>query len=75
MVRGKPYIIEVMKQVRMHPPDHNYYFSYRTLQQLLEQIGLECRQIYYYQALEGKGFARHLDHTLTTCDGSFGRLR
>ena len=57
------FIYSMLRREKVHP-DHNYYFSYRTLQQLLEKFGLECREIYYYQAVEGRGPAWVLDHTL-----------
>ena len=60
-IRG--FLYSMLRQEKVHP-DHNYYFSYRTLQQLLQKFGLECREVYYYQAIEGKGLARVLDHSL-----------
>jgi len=33
--------------------DHNYYFSYYTLKQLVEKSGLVCDELYYYQENNG----------------------
>jgi len=60
-VRG--FLFSIMRQEKVHP-DHNYYFSYRTLKQLLEKFGLNCKEIYYYQEIEGQGLSRALDNTV-----------
>ena len=44
--------------------DHNYYFSYRTLSQLFEKFDLDCREIYYYQEVEGSGLPRLFDNSI-----------
>jgi hypothetical protein len=54
------FLFSIMRQEKVHP-DHNHYFSYRTLKQLLEKFGLNCREIYYYQEVEGQGLSRALD--------------
>jgi len=41
--------------------DHNYYFSYYTIKQLIEKHGLKCDNIYYYQEVNGKGLSLILD--------------
>ena len=64
----------MLRQEKVHP-DHNYYFSYRTLQQLLGKFGLKCVDVYYYQAIEGKKAARIFDHALklaTSISGAWG---
>ena len=41
--------------------DHNYYFSFRTLRQLLTKHGLEYKAVSYYQTVEGSGLSRIFD--------------
>jgi len=68
------FIYSMLRREKVHP-DHNYYFSYRTLQQLLAKFGLKCVDVYYYQAVEGQGPARVLDHILklaTHISGAWG---
>lgn len=68
------FIYSMLRQEKVHP-DHNYYFSYRTLQQLLEKFGLKCVDVYYYQAVEGEGAAWWFDHALklaTHISGAWG---
>jgi predicted TPR repeat methyltransferase len=59
----KGFLFSIMRQEKVHP-DHNYYFSYRTLKQLLEKFDLNCKEIYYYQEIEGQGLSRALDNTV-----------
>lgn len=40
----------LLRREKVHP-DHNYYFSYRTLKTLVEKQGLRVVEIYYYQVL------------------------
>jgi SAM-dependent methyltransferase len=56
-----------LRREKVHP-DHNYYFSYKTMEQLLVKTGYVCNEIYYYQEIEGQGLARGLDQVfwLTT---------
>lgn len=59
----KGFLTSLLRQEKVHP-DHNYYFSYRTLKQLTAKFGLECREIYYYQEIEGHGLSKALDIAL-----------
>ena len=59
----KGFLFSIMRQEKVHP-DHNYYFSYRTLKQLMEKFDLNCREIYYYQEVEGQGLSRALDNAV-----------
>jgi cyclopropane fatty-acyl-phospholipid synthase-like methyltransferase len=54
-IRGALYAC--LRKERVNP-DHNYYFSYRTLTQLLNKHGLECREICYYQDVTGRGWTK-----------------
>ena len=54
-------IISVLARMEKVNPDHNYYFSYRTLQHLLDKFGLKCREVYYYQDQGGRWLWRILD--------------
>jgi len=60
----KGFLFSMLRLEKVHP-DHNYYFSYRTLKQLLEKFDLTCDEIYYYVEIQGKGFARFLDKILS----------
>lgn len=53
----------LLREEKVHE-DHNYYFSYRTLMQLLAKHDLKCQEIYYYQELAGRGIAAALDRIL-----------
>ncbi|MGH9877724.1 MAG: class I SAM-dependent methyltransferase [Nitrososphaerales archaeon] len=57
----KQFLHSMMRREKVHE-DHNYYFSYRTLKQLLEKFDLGCKEIYYYQEVEGHGLSRTLDN-------------
>jgi 2-polyprenyl-3-methyl-5-hydroxy-6-metoxy-1,4-benzoquinol methylase len=59
----KQFLHSMMWREKVHE-DHNYYFSYRTLRQLLEKFDLECKEIYYYQEVEGHGLSRTLDNVI-----------
>jgi predicted TPR repeat methyltransferase len=56
----KQFLHAMMRREKVHQ-DHNYYFSYRTIKQLLEKFNLSCREVYYYQEIEGRGLAKFLD--------------
>lgn len=60
----KGFLRTMMRRERVHP-DHNYYFSYRTIQQLLEKFDLKCTEVYYYQGFADGGFWRIVDKTLS----------
>ena len=45
-------------------PDHNYYFSYHTLRQLLEKCSLKTHEVFYYQDVAGGGVAGLADRAL-----------
>ena len=60
----KNFLHAMLGEEKVHE-DHNYYFSYRTLKQLLERTGFSCEEIYYYQDIEGRGLALLLDRTLS----------
>ena len=60
----KQFVHAMLREEKVHP-DHNYYFSYRTLKQLLEKFHLRCVEIYYYQEVEGRGIARVLDRAVS----------
>jgi 2-polyprenyl-3-methyl-5-hydroxy-6-metoxy-1,4-benzoquinol methylase len=59
----KGIIHSVLRREKVNP-DHNYYFSYQTIKQLLEKSGFICKDIYYYQEIQGRGLARWLDRVL-----------
>lgn len=56
----KGFMRAAFRQEKVHP-DHNYYFSYRTLAQILQKFDFTCREIYYYQETEGGGLVRLFD--------------
>lgn len=60
----KGFVHSMLRREKVHP-DHNYYFSYRTLKQLMEKFDLECSEIYYYQEIEGQGLAKAIDRALS----------
>lgn len=60
----KGFLHAMMREEKVHE-DHNYYFSYRTLKQLLEKCGLRCSEIYYYQEIVGRGLSGTLDKVLS----------
>ncbi len=59
----KGFLHSMLRREKVHP-DHNYYFSYRTIRQLLEKFDLQCKEIYYYQEVEGHGMSRALDNAI-----------
>jgi len=60
----KRFLHAMMREEKVHE-DHNYYFSYRTLKQLLEKCGLKCTEIYFYQEVVGRGLSRTLDKAVS----------
>ena len=60
----KGFIHSMLRREKVHP-DHNCYFSYRTLTQLLEKFELLPKEIYYYQEVEGRGLAKAIDKALS----------
>ena len=60
----KGFLYSIMRREKVHP-DHNCYFSYRTSRQLLEKFSLTVEEVYYYQEVEGHGFAKVLDKAIS----------
>jgi 2-polyprenyl-3-methyl-5-hydroxy-6-metoxy-1,4-benzoquinol methylase len=60
----KQFLHSMMRREKVHE-DHNFYFSYRTLRHLLEKFDLKCKEIYYYQEVEGRGLSRTLDNVIS----------
>ena len=60
----KSFLSAFMRFEKVHP-DHNFYFSYYTLKHLLEEFGLKCEDIYYYQDVEGRGIPKAIDKALS----------
>lgn len=56
----KGVIHALVGQEKVHP-DHNYYFSHFTIQQLLEKFGYRCVESYYYQEVRGRGLSLIVD--------------
>ena len=56
----KTFIRAMLGQEKVHT-DHNYYFSFYTLKQLMEKHNLKCEEIYYAQDILGKGFPLNVD--------------
>jgi 2-polyprenyl-3-methyl-5-hydroxy-6-metoxy-1,4-benzoquinol methylase len=61
-VRG--FVNSFFRIEKVHP-DHNYYFSFRTIKHLLEKHGLVCNEVYYYQEVEGTGVSWVFDQILS----------
>jgi 2-polyprenyl-3-methyl-5-hydroxy-6-metoxy-1,4-benzoquinol methylase len=59
----KGFLHAMIREEKVHE-DHNYYFSHRVLQQLLAKFDLKCREIYYYQEVEGSGLAKAFDKSI-----------
>lgn len=59
----KGFVHSLLRREKVHP-DHNYYFSYRTVQQLLEKHDLACREVYYYQEVEGSGLTKLFEQSI-----------
>src|SRR5215813_12674417 len=60
----KGFLHSMLHQEKVHQ-DHNYYFSYYVLKQLLEKFGLKCKEIYYYQEIEGNGLSKFFDKVIS----------
>lgn len=60
----KGFLHGLMRREKVHP-DHLAYYSYRTLRHLLERQGFSCREVAFYQDVEGSGLARLLDGALS----------
>jgi 2-polyprenyl-3-methyl-5-hydroxy-6-metoxy-1,4-benzoquinol methylase len=60
----KGFLNAIMRREKVHP-DHNYYFSNRTLKQLFQKFDLECTEVYYYQEIEGAGMSKFLDKAIS----------
>lgn len=54
----------LLREEKVHT-DHNYYFSYRTIKQLVEKFGMDCREIYYYQEQAPNGIGKFGDRILS----------
>lgn len=54
----------LLREEKVHG-DHNYYFSFQTMKQLLGKVGLICDEIYYYQDVAPKGAAKSLDRAFS----------
>jgi len=52
-----------LRKEKVHE-DHNYYFSYYTLDQLLKKCGFCSNEIYYAQEIQGTGISLFIDRTL-----------
>ena len=60
---GKGFLHSLLWREKVHP-DHNYYFSYYTITQLLGKFGFRCNAVYYYQEVQGQGLALAVDRCL-----------
>lgn len=59
----KLFVHSLLGNEKVHS-DHNYYFSYYTISQLLEKFGLRSGRVCYYQQVEGHGAALFVDKVL-----------
>lgn len=57
----KGFFHSLMGREKVHS-DHNYYFSYQTVIQLLKKHNLYCPEIHYYQEVKGHGIKRFIDN-------------
>ena len=60
---AKGFLHSLLGREKVHP-DHNYYFSYYTITQLLGKFGFHCAAVYYYQEVQGQGLALAVDRCL-----------
>jgi 2-polyprenyl-3-methyl-5-hydroxy-6-metoxy-1,4-benzoquinol methylase len=61
----KNFLHSMLREEKVHK-DHNYYFSYQTVRQILSKSGFECEEVYYYQEIEGRGIPRLLDRVVAS---------
>ena len=77
----KGFVHSMLRREKVNP-DHNYYFSFRTIKQLLEKFDLRCDEVYYYQDIEGTGLTKVVDRVMSLAprvspvwaDGIFARV-
>jgi 2-polyprenyl-3-methyl-5-hydroxy-6-metoxy-1,4-benzoquinol methylase len=60
----KGFLHSMLQEEKVHQ-DHNYYFSYYVLKQLLEKFDLRCKEIYYYQEIENTGLLKVFDKVIS----------
>ena len=59
----KQFLHSMIREEKVHQ-DHHFYFSYRTLKQLMQSVKLRCREIYFYQDVVGHGFGGFIDKAI-----------
>ena len=78
----KLFLHSLLRNEKVHE-DHNYYYSYYTLKQLLSKYGFPVADVYYYQEVRGEGMSLMVDRLLSFftyispvfADGLFLRAR
>lgn len=76
----KRFMFAMVRREKVHY-DHNFYFSYRTINHLLESYQLKCIDICYYQDMGKRGIPLFFDKVISTvtnisplwADGIFAR--